>query len=203
MTYFPFNKTASVEEYSVHTGVIENFATTNLGTGSSATVDASNHELDLATGTNSAGFTTYFFKPAYSLSTSPLVLNVIFRNFYNGSGGTDKYTIIGLDNSLGNSFGSNYVALIYRSSNGDWRLETYNGSLTTTTLSSQIGNGDLVTIIAELSRVYVYKNGTPIAISISNISNSVMSPQVKQWHTGTLSIGQIISVDYMGIKVYR
>lgn len=74
----------SEEEYSNHLGATDDFTQTAVSAPGTATADATNHEMDLSTGTGAAGYAKFEGKKTWTPSIKPLIANFVLQNIVSG-----------------------------------------------------------------------------------------------------------------------
>lgn len=191
-----------IEEYSNHLGTPDNFTQTGTSGGGTAIEDIINHKMDLSTNLaiSHARFET---KKAWTLSTKPIIVNILINSFSNGSGGSSKL-YIGLDADFTYTASvKNFIGIYYSSGSG------YTVAINSNTVSGQntnissLQNGDLITISAKSTEVSFYRNGGLIATHTNYIPTASLKLGASVNTTSIPVSAMTVGIDMMSIKVIK
>lgn len=188
------------EYYQNHLGATDNFTETGNGGGGSATADATNHEMDLATSGVSGGYAYFRAKPTWGIASPPIIYNAIIRP---DALGANKYLISGLSDGWAASMPNNGV-FIYIDASSNINFVTRSGGTSTTT---DIGDAVLGTsyhfyIVASSTDCKAYLNGSLLAIHTTNIPTGVsLYAGTKVWNDSTENM--LASVDFLSIRICK
>ena len=163
-----------VEKYTNHNGDIDNYMTTSIINGASATEDAGNHELDLKTNIAGASKITYQSKDQCKI-TDRVVYNVKLNNVQFNSDIGNKRIVFGLMSAFNGAVTD--LANIQSEFVVDaWSLNTQNnGGVTTTThVNFSISDDDLFTIVVCTDKVEFYQNDLLLGKHTTNIPTGDM-----------------------------
>jgi len=191
----------SLEEYSNHFGNTDNFMETNVsGTGATATEDATNHEMDLVSGTGSGGYANYISKDSWILGTKPIVVNMMFDNLVPGASSSDL--LMGLKNIFSSPSTNKSCVFCYDAGTAVWKAVTGHASNIESTTITSPSPGDVLTIVATSSKVLYFVNGVVVA------THTLYIPVTTQYF-GAVVVNAIgspsslsVSIDYINFKRY-
>ena len=192
----------SLEEYSNHLGATDNFTQTGTSGNGTATSDATNHEMDLATGITSVGHGRFHSKRQYTPSSKLIVVNFLIQNVTVGAGGVRR-SFVGLKADFSAPTNTNGI-IFYCDETDVWKAYNVSGGTFTSTDITSLANGDVVTIMATSSKIIYMVNGAVVATHTTNIPSvglylgaSVNSTTI------AATTSRAISIDMMGIKAYQ
>ncbi len=190
------------EEYLNHLGNVDNFTQTAVTGNGTATSDATNHRMNLVSGTGVGGHARFETKKGWILSSKPIITNFIVQNIVDGVGGY-KYTPIGLGESFAPIDNFSYMIVFMQYDDNAWYTHTRNVTVTSTSIAP-IANNDLLTIVATSTKASFFVNGILVSEHTTNIPTGrslkmAGSPQ----GTAATTTSREIAIDMMSIKVFK
>ena len=189
------------EEYCNHLGKVDNFTETVINGNGTAIEDAANHEMDLNGGITNTGYSIFKTKKSWTLSSKPIVMNIIVNNISIGADGA-KSIYAGLRSNFTSDAYTIDGCGLFIMNDGTVQLFAANGVGWDSDVIT-VSNGDLLTFVATNSLVQCYKNGTFQAERATHIPNDPLygGAAVIVW-AGGVTVAPTISLDYMSIKRY-
>lgn len=160
------NLVGSLEEYNNHLGATDNFTQTGTSGNGSATVDTTNHEMDLATGIGNVGHGRFHSKSQYIPGSKPIIVNFLIQNLATGAAGIRR-CFIGLKADFSAPTNTNGIIIYYDTDT--WYAYNVSGGTSTSTVISALASGDLITIVATSSKIVFLVNGIIVATHTTNI----------------------------------
>jgi len=186
-----------IEEYSNHLGTVDNFTQNGISGGGTTTEDVVNHKMDLSTNLaiSHARFET---KKVWTLSSKPIIVNILINSFSNGSGGSSKLYIGLNENFTYTASVKNFIGIYYSSGYG-YTIATVSNQHTKI---SSLQNGDLITISAKSTDVSFYRNGVLFATH-TNIPTASLKMGASVNTTSIPTSAMTVGIDMMSIKVTK
>lgn len=190
-----------LEDYSNHSGAVDNFVEVNTAANGTAVEDVANHEMDLSSGITNAGYANFITKKTYTLDTKPLIYNCLIQNYAAGAGAQRRIRL-GLSTLF--TIATEPDAAKFGHVDGTWYASTAVGDSWTNTGISTLSTGDLVTIVATSAKVLFFVNGAEVAEHSTNIPTAAL-------YVGASAAGMVdgvttataVSIDMMSIKKYK
>jgi len=187
------------EEYANHLGATDPFTQTVVTGNGTATPDNTNHEMDLSSGIDLAGYAAFQTKRAYTLSARALVSNFIYQNLVAGTS-TNKQIMIGLKLDFSSLNGLDVAAFVQQF-DASWAIMTGNGVNLTNTAIGAPPAGAILSIEATSSGVKYYVNGVLVCTHTAYISTEGLYIGIAvQSQDASAGTARTISLDYFGFK---
>lgn len=196
----------SVELYSNHLGVIDDFLESSVVGNGAISEIAATHRIDLTTGEDINSYSILKTKSTWAISSKKILLNYVVQNIVAGSDYvTTQIGLNGFNPAWGQWQPTN--AIMFHHSLGAWGVHSSKAAIRKNIVISDVVAGDLLTILADEYEITFYVNGSLVGTIneskyIPTIAMSFGAMVVRYFPTAP-STAEELSIDLIDGKIYR